>query len=71
MRDRIIQTENDYDKDVIQRGWGDHGAGRLGRAAGCRFDDRLVRYDFGLLEEVAMTSAVTIHKSYRPELLSA
>jgi hypothetical protein len=22
MRDRIVQTENDYDKDVIQRGWG-------------------------------------------------
>ena len=35
MRDKVIQTENDYDKDSVQRRRGDRGAGRSSRAAGC------------------------------------
>ena len=32
-----------------------------------RFDDRLVKYDFGELDEVALAYAITIHKSQGSE----
>ena len=66
--DKIIQTENDYDKDVFN---GDIGTieriDPVEHEVTIRFDDRLVKYDFGELDEVALAYAVTIHKSQGSE----
>jgi len=52
--DKIIQTENDYDKDVFN---GDIGTVEqidpVEHQVAVRFDDRMVKYDFGELDEVA------------------
>ena len=52
MRDKMIQTENDYDKDVFN---GDVGiveqVDLVEQQVAIRFDDRVVRYDFGELDE--------------------
>lgn len=69
MRDKVIQTENDYDKDVFN---GDIGTiERIDLAeheVTIRFDERSVKYDFGELDEVSLAYAVTIHKSQGSEL---
>ncbi len=66
--DKVMQTENDYDKEVFN--------GDLGVVAGIDedeselmvdFDGRQVVYDFGELDEVALAYAVTIHKSQGSE----
>ena len=48
IRDKVIQTENDYDKDVFN---GDVGiverVDPLEQQVAVRFDERLVKYDFG------------------------
>jgi exodeoxyribonuclease V alpha subunit len=66
--DKIIQTENDYDKDVFN---GDVGiierVDLVEQQVAIRFDDRVVRYDFGELDEVSLAYAVTIHKSQGSE----
>jgi exodeoxyribonuclease V alpha subunit len=68
MRDKVIQTENDYDKDAFN--------GDIGTIEGIdpgehevtiRFDERRVKYDFGELDEVSLAYAVTIHKSQGSE----
>ena len=68
MRDKVIQTENDYDKDVFN---GDVGTiERIDPAeheVTIRFDERSVKYDFGELDEVSLAYAVTIHKSQGSE----
>jgi len=68
MRDKVIQTENDYDKDVFN---GDIGTiERIDPAeheVTIRFDERSVKYDFGELDEVSLAYAVTIHKSQGSE----
>jgi exodeoxyribonuclease V alpha subunit len=68
MRDKVIQTENDYDKDVFN---GDVGTIERIDAAEheitIRFDERCVKYDFGELDEVSLAYAVTIHKSQGSE----
>jgi exodeoxyribonuclease V alpha subunit len=68
MRDKVIQTENDYDKDVFN---GDVGiveqVDLIEQQVGIRFDDRMVKYDFGELDEVSLAYAVTIHKSQGSE----
>jgi exodeoxyribonuclease V alpha subunit len=68
MRDKVIQTENDYDKDVFN---GDVGIVEridpVEQQVAIRFDDRIVRYDFGELDEVSLAYAVTIHKSQGSE----
>jgi exodeoxyribonuclease V alpha subunit len=67
-RDKVIQTENDYDKEVFN---GDFGIVEridpVEQQVLVRFDDRLVKYDFGELDEVALAYAVTIHKSQGSE----
>jgi exodeoxyribonuclease V alpha subunit len=67
-RDKVIQTENDYDKDVFN---GDVGTiERIDPAeheVAIRFDERSVKYDFGELDEVPLAYAVTIHKSQGSE----
>ena len=67
-RDKVIQTENDYDKDVFN---GDIGTVEridpVNHEVTVRFDERRVKYDFGELDEVSLAYAVTIHKSQGSE----
>ena len=63
-RDKVIQTENDYDKDVFN---GDIGQivkiDPVEREVTIRYDQREIVYDFGELDEVTLACAITIHKS--------
>jgi exodeoxyribonuclease V alpha subunit len=70
-RDKVIQTENDYDKDVFNGDIGqvvkiDH----VEREVTIRFDLREVVYDFGELDEISLAYAITIHKSQGSEFPS-
>ncbi len=66
--DKVIQTENDYDKDVFN---GDVGMieriDPVEQEVAVRFDERLVKYDFGELDEIALAYAITIHKAQGSE----
>ena len=66
--DKVIQTENNYEKDVFN---GDIGQilriDPLEREVAVRFDQREVLYDYGELDEVALAYAITIHKSQGSE----
>ena len=68
VRDKVIQTENNYDKDVFN---GDIGQiakiDLMEREVVVRFDQREVVYDFGELDEVGLAYAITIHKSQGSE----
>lgn len=68
VRDKVIRTENDYKKEVFN---GDIGTiekiDPVEQELFIRFDDRLVSYDFGELDEVSLAYAVTIHKSQGSE----
>jgi exodeoxyribonuclease V alpha subunit len=68
IRDKVIQTENDYDKDVFN---GDIGMVEridlVEQEVTIRFDDRPVKYDFGELDEVSLAYAISIHKSQGSE----
>ncbi len=68
--DRVIQTQNDYDKEVFN--------GDIGRITRVSAEDREIRvafenrekevaYDFGELDELAPACAITIHKSQGSE----
>jgi exodeoxyribonuclease V alpha subunit len=66
--DKVIQTVNNYEKDVFN--------GDIGRVAQVDveegqveidFDGRLVSYDIGELDEVALAYAATVHKSQGSE----
>ncbi len=66
--DKVIQTQNDYDKDVFN--------GDIGRVSDIdtheqemtvEFDGRPVTYDFGELDELALAYACTIHKAQGSE----
>ncbi|MFC1467865.1 ATP-dependent RecD-like DNA helicase [Verrucomicrobiota bacterium] len=67
--DKVMQTENDYDKDVYN---GDIGViDRIDldeREARVRFDEnRIVKYDFKELDSLQLSYATTIHKSQGSE----
>jgi exodeoxyribonuclease V alpha subunit len=66
--DKVIQTQNDYDKDVFN---GDVGiverVDPVEQQVAVRFDDRTVKYDFGELDEISLAYAITIHKSQGSE----
>jgi exodeoxyribonuclease V alpha subunit len=68
IRDKVIQTENNYDKDVFN---GDVGiverVDPVEQQVTIRFDDRKVKYDFNELDEVSLAYAITIHKSQGSE----
>jgi exodeoxyribonuclease V alpha subunit len=68
IRDKVIQTENDYKKEVFN---GDIGIVEridpVEHEITIRFDGRLVKYDFGELDEIALAYAITIHKSQGSE----
>lgn len=66
--DRVLQTENNYDRDVFN---GDLGViGRIDtveQEVVVRFDEREVGYDFGDLDELSLAYVLTIHKSQGSE----
>jgi exodeoxyribonuclease V alpha subunit len=68
VRDKVIQTENDYKKEVFN---GDIGIiekiDPVEQEVSVRYDDRLVTYDYGELDEVSLAYAVSIHKSQGSE----
>ena len=68
LRDKVIQTENNYDKDVFN---GDIGQilkiDPVEHEITVRFDQREVVYDYGELDEVSLAYAITIHKSQGSE----
>jgi exodeoxyribonuclease V alpha subunit len=67
-RDKVIQTENDYDKEVFN---GDIGQITMidpeEREVTVNFEGRPVKYDFGELDELSLAYAITIHKSQGSE----
>jgi exodeoxyribonuclease V alpha subunit len=68
LRDKVIQTENDYDKEVFN---GDIGQIlKIDPVEGevtVKFEQRAVVYDYGELDELALAYAITIHKSQGSE----
>ena len=68
LRDKVIQTENDYEKEVFN---GDIGLiasiDPTEREVVIRYDSRLVAYDFGELDEISPAYAISIHKSQGSE----
>jgi len=66
--DKVMQTENDYDKDVYN---GDIGFVRNldleGGELTIAFDGRDITYGFGELDEVSLAYATTIHKAQGSE----
>src|ERR1022692_4457413 len=67
-RDKVIQTENNYDKDVFN---GDIGQiikiDPVESEVTIRFDQREIVYDYGELDEISLAYAITIHKSQGSE----
>ena len=68
IRDKVIQTENNYDKDIFN---GDVGIveriDTVEQQVTIRFDNRKVKYDFNELDEISLAYAITIHKSQGSE----
>jgi exodeoxyribonuclease V alpha subunit len=66
--DRVIQTENDYNRDVFN---GDLGMiekiNRIEQDMVVNFEGRQVEYDFGDLDELALAYVLSIHKSQGSE----
>jgi exodeoxyribonuclease V alpha subunit len=66
--DRVIQTENDYNRDVFN---GDLGIieqiNRVEQEMTVNFEGRQVEYDFGDLDELALAYVLSIHKSQGSE----
>ncbi len=66
--DKVMQTENDYDKDVYN---GDIGVvtaiDRLDHNVRVRFDRRIVQYEYSELDELTLSYAITVHKSQGSE----
>ncbi len=66
--DKVIQMQNDYDKEVFN---GDIGQiteiDSVDQAVRVLFDQREALYEFGELDEMALAYAVTIHKSQGSE----
>ena len=66
--DRVIQTENDYNRDVFN---GDLGMvekiNRIEQEMVVTFEGRAVEYDFGDLDELSLAYVLSIHKSQGSE----
>jgi len=68
LRDKVIQTENNYDKDVFNGDIGQiESIDAVEQEIGIRYDTRLVSYDYGELDEVSLAYAISIHKSQDSE----
>jgi exodeoxyribonuclease V alpha subunit len=66
--DKVMQTKNDYDKDVFN--------GDIGRLAGfdieeqslqVKFEDRIVDYEWSEMDELVLAYAISVHKSQGSE----
>jgi len=66
--DKVMQTVNDYDKDVFN---GDMGRieslDTVGQEVTVQFDGRRVTYEFNELDELILSYAITVHKSQGTE----
>ena len=66
--DKVIQTVNNYEKDVFN---GDSGIIDMinleEKNVFIRFDDRIIQYTYPELEEISLAYAMTIHKSQGSE----
>jgi exodeoxyribonuclease V alpha subunit len=66
--DRVIQTENDYNRDVFN---GDLGMvekiNRIEQQMVVNFEGREIEYDFGDLDELSLAYVLSIHKSQGSE----
>jgi exodeoxyribonuclease V alpha subunit len=66
--DRVIQTENNYNRDVFN---GDLGViekiNRIEQVMSVIFEGRSVEYDFGDLDELSLAYVLSIHKSQGSE----
>lgn len=66
--DKVMQLENDYDKDVFNGDVGFvHRINVDDQQMVVRFGDRFVNYDFNELDELAPAYAITVHKSQGSE----
>ena len=66
--DKVIQTENNYDKDVFNGDIGQiESIDPVERTVTIRFDDRAIGYDYGELDEISLAYAITIHKAQGSE----
>jgi exodeoxyribonuclease V alpha subunit len=67
-RDKVIQTENNYEKEVFNGDIGQIESIDAGELEICiRYDTRLVKYDYGEMDEVSPAYAISIHKSQGSE----
>jgi exodeoxyribonuclease V alpha subunit len=70
--DKVMQTMNDYDKDIFNGDLGFvHAVDPETQELVLNFDGRLVNYDFGELDEIAPAYAISIHKSQGSEYPAA
>jgi len=68
LRDKVIQTTNNYDKEVFNADIGQVvGLDLAERELVIRFEARDVVYDFNELDELSLAYAITIHKSQGSE----
>ncbi|MCZ7640481.1 MAG: ATP-dependent RecD-like DNA helicase [Verrucomicrobia bacterium] len=68
VRDKVIQTENNYDKEVFNGDIGQITAlDPVEQELRVRFDDREVTYAYGELDELALAYAITVHKAQGSE----
>ncbi len=68
MGDKVLQTENDYNKDVFNGDLGIVAKVDLGESElSVDYDGRVVVYDFGELDELVPAYAMSIHKSQGSE----
>jgi exodeoxyribonuclease V alpha subunit len=66
--DKVMQTENNYEKEVFNGDIGQiHRIEPGEREVTIKFDQREVTYDFGELDEIVLAYAITIHKSQGSE----
>jgi exodeoxyribonuclease V alpha subunit len=68
LRDKVIQTVNDYDKEVFNGDIGQISAiDPAEQQVMIRFDAREIAYDYGELDEISLAYAITVHKSQGSE----
>ena len=66
--DKVMQTENDYDKDVYNGDIGIvHSIDRVDHVVGVRFYKRVVAYKYTELDQLTLSYAITVHKSQGSE----
>jgi exodeoxyribonuclease V alpha subunit len=66
--DKVMQTVNDYDKDVFNGEMGRiESLDTIDQEVTVQFDGRRVTYEFNELDELILSYAVTVHKSQGTE----